>query len=83
MSLSFGTLKRLSFTHSAIYLTLLTVWLVPGLKGGEMVFAGSVRLGPLNGAGRPRLRLGESGLRPHDRERRLPAAVTDARASPK
>ena len=30
-SLSFGTLKRLSFTHSTIYLTLLVVWLVPGL----------------------------------------------------
>ena len=26
MSLSFDTLKRLSFTHSAIYLTLLVVW---------------------------------------------------------
>jgi hypothetical protein len=35
---SFGQLKWLSFTHSAIYLTLLTVWLVPGLKGAEMVF---------------------------------------------
>ena len=31
MSLSFDTLKRLSFTHSAIYLTLLVVWIVPGL----------------------------------------------------
>jgi hypothetical protein len=36
--LSFGRLKWLSFTHSAIYLTLLTVWLVPGLEGAEMVF---------------------------------------------
>ncbi len=35
------------------------------------------------GAGRPRLRPGESGLRPHDRERRLPAAASDARPSPK
>jgi hypothetical protein len=35
---SFGQLKWLSFTHSAIYLTLLTVWLVPGLKGAETVF---------------------------------------------
>jgi len=37
-SLPFTTLKRLSFTHSAIYCTLLVVWLVPGLKGPEMVF---------------------------------------------
>ena len=29
MSLSFDTLKRLSFTHSAIYLTLLVAWIVP------------------------------------------------------
>jgi hypothetical protein len=35
---TFQQLKLLSFTHSAIYLTLLTVWLVPGLKGAEMVF---------------------------------------------
>jgi hypothetical protein len=35
---TFRQLKWLSFTHSAIYLTLLTVWLVPGLKGAEMVF---------------------------------------------
>jgi len=37
-SLSFTTLKRLSFTHSAIYLTLLVVWLVPGLQRAEFVF---------------------------------------------
>jgi hypothetical protein len=37
-SLSFGTLKRLSFTHSAIYLVLLVVWLVPGLHTLEFVF---------------------------------------------
>jgi hypothetical protein len=37
-SLSFATLKRLSFTHSAIYLTLLVVWLVPGLHPEEFVF---------------------------------------------
>ena len=37
-SLSFGTLKRLSVTHSAVYCTLLVVWLVPGLHGPEMVF---------------------------------------------
>jgi hypothetical protein len=36
--LEFRTLKYLSFTHSAIYLTLLTVWLVPGLHGAERVF---------------------------------------------
>jgi hypothetical protein len=36
--LQFRTLKYLSFTHSAIYLTLLTVWIVPGLHGAEMVF---------------------------------------------
>ena len=36
--MTFGRLKVLSFTHSAIYLTLLTVWLVPGLKTAEMIF---------------------------------------------
>ena len=36
--MSFEQLKYLSFTHSAIYLTLLTVWLVPGLAGAELVF---------------------------------------------
>ncbi len=36
--MSFDHLKLLSFTHSAIYLTLLTVWLVPGLDGAELVF---------------------------------------------
>jgi hypothetical protein len=35
---TFEQLKLLSFTHSAIYLTLLTVWLVPGLEGAERVF---------------------------------------------
>jgi hypothetical protein len=38
MTLSYRALKRLSFTHSAIYLTLLTVWLVPGLHQLEFVF---------------------------------------------
>jgi hypothetical protein len=38
VSLSFTALKRLSFTHSTIYLTLLVVWLVPGLHTLEMVF---------------------------------------------
>jgi hypothetical protein len=34
---SFRTLKLLSFTHSAIYLGLLIVWLAPGLAGAERV----------------------------------------------
>lgn len=38
MSLSFPTLKRLSFAHSTIYTCLLIVWLVPGLATEEMVF---------------------------------------------
>jgi hypothetical protein len=36
--ITFTRLKYLSFAHSAIYLTLLTVWIVPGLAGEEMVF---------------------------------------------
>lgn len=36
--LTFERLKWASFTHSAIYTILLTVWLVPGLHGWEMVF---------------------------------------------
>jgi len=35
---SFEQLKLLSFAHSAVYLMLLTVWLVPGLPGPELVF---------------------------------------------
>jgi hypothetical protein len=35
---TFEQLKLLSFAHSGIYLTLLTVWLVPGLHGAERVF---------------------------------------------
>jgi hypothetical protein len=35
---SFTTLKYLSFTHSTIYLILLTVWLIPGLHALEFVF---------------------------------------------
>jgi hypothetical protein len=35
--MSFRTLKYLSFTHSAIYLSLLIVWLIPGLHGAEYV----------------------------------------------
>jgi hypothetical protein len=37
-SLSFTTLKRLSFTHSTIYCCLLAVWLIPGLAAAESVF---------------------------------------------
>src|SRR4051794_41885931 len=37
-SLSFGTLKRLSFAHSTVYLCLLVVWLVPGLHPLEFAF---------------------------------------------
>ncbi len=37
-SLSFPTLKALSFTHSTIYMCLLIVWLVPGLAREESVF---------------------------------------------
>ena len=37
-SLSFTTLKRLSFAHSGAYLLLLTVWLIPGLALGETIF---------------------------------------------
>ena len=36
--MTFEQLKILSFTHSAIYLTLLTVWILPGMSGAEMVF---------------------------------------------
>ena len=36
--LTFQRLKWLSFTHSAIYLTLLVVWIVPGLHPLEFVF---------------------------------------------
>jgi len=36
--LSFGRLKVLSFAHSAVYLVLLVVWLVPGLHPAEAVF---------------------------------------------
>ena len=36
--MTFTQLKWLSFLHSAIYLTLLVVWLVPGMKTAEMIF---------------------------------------------
>jgi hypothetical protein len=44
-SVSFAALKRLSFTHSAVYLVLLVVWLVPGLHGLEFVFGMAHGLG--------------------------------------
>ena len=44
-SLSFRTLKRLSFTHSTVYAILLVVWLVPGLHTFEFVFGLSHGLG--------------------------------------
>jgi hypothetical protein len=37
-AIRFDRLKRASFIHSAIYLTLLTVWLIPGLHTWEFVF---------------------------------------------
>ena len=43
--MSYETLKRLSFTHSAIYATLLVVWIVPGLHELEFVFGLSHGLG--------------------------------------
>jgi hypothetical protein len=36
--LTYDHLKWASFTHSTIYAGLLTVWLVPGWHGAEMVF---------------------------------------------
>ena len=36
--ITFERLKRASFTHSTVYLILLTVWLVPGLHSWEFVF---------------------------------------------
>ena len=44
-SLSFGTLKRLSFAHSTVYAILLIVWLVPGLHPLEFVFGMAHGLG--------------------------------------
>jgi hypothetical protein len=43
--LTFNRLKWGSFIHSAIYTTLLVVWLVPGLAGAEMVFGMAHGLG--------------------------------------
>jgi hypothetical protein len=36
--LTFDRLKKASFTHSVIYLTLLVVWIIPGLHPLEFVF---------------------------------------------
>lgn len=38
MTLSFSTLKHLSFAHSTVYAVLLTVWIIPGLHPLEMIF---------------------------------------------
>lgn len=35
--MTFRRLKYLSFTHSAIYTSLLCVWIIPGLHGAEYV----------------------------------------------
>jgi hypothetical protein len=43
--LTFRRLKWASFTHSAIYTILLTVWLVPGLHGFEAIFGMAHGLG--------------------------------------
>ena len=43
--MSFEALKALSFTHSAIYAVLLTVWLIPGAKTAEMIFGWGHGLG--------------------------------------
>ena len=37
-SLSHGTLKKLSFAHSSVYICLLIVWLVPGLALATSIF---------------------------------------------
>src|SRR4051812_5777861 len=44
-SLSFRTLKRLSFSHSTVYAILLIVWVVPGLHTLEFVFGMAHGLG--------------------------------------
>ena len=43
--MTFTQLKYLSFAHSAVYLTLLTVWLMPGMKTAEMIFGWAHGLG--------------------------------------
>ena len=43
--MTFEQLKYLSFAHSAIYVTLLVVWLTPGMEGAEMVFGWAHGLG--------------------------------------
>ena len=37
-SLSFETLKKLSFAHSTVYICLLVVWIVPGLALATSIF---------------------------------------------
>jgi hypothetical protein len=36
--MTYERIKIASFTHSAVYAVLLTVWLIPGLHGAEFVF---------------------------------------------
>ena len=43
--ITFPRLKRASFLHSAVYLGLLTAWIVPGLKGPTFVLGLSHGLG--------------------------------------
>ena len=43
--ITFDRLKALSFAHSAVYLTLLTVWLAPGAHTLEQVFGWGHGLG--------------------------------------
>ena len=43
--ITYDRLKVASFVHSAIYVCLLTVWLVPGLHGAEFVFGLSHGIG--------------------------------------
>jgi uncharacterized membrane protein YbjE (DUF340 family) len=43
--LTYGLIKALSFTHSAIYLGLLIVWAIPGLAPAEFVLGMAHGLG--------------------------------------
>jgi hypothetical protein len=43
--LTFERLKWASFAHSTVYLTLLTVWAIPGLQPAEFVFGMAHGLG--------------------------------------
>jgi hypothetical protein len=43
--LTYGRIKALSFTHSAIYLGLLTAWAIPGAQTAEFVLGMAHGLG--------------------------------------